>query len=931
MKRLVLLFVLLLPLSVCRGETWTTDFPGMAGMDAQTDPMDLKDNQAAWLQNLIPSRVYGGLVPRRSLRLLETQSEVERIIGITGYYNSTTGDKLLFGVAIDTADATPIDTIAARFIRSEPFDRTITDTVGIFDPTFDSAFAIPSFSEYYDFEKIRDQLIICDGSNPPWSFQMDRALVDTTATTTQEFFSPDTLVEDPYVTTLGLEAPGQLRAVVLGASLDRTKSSGNTGGNLSGAYSYKIAYTEDSDLDSEYGDADDSTSKSGVPSRVVFPDSQRVLLSLFEGIPAKWEEDSTTRALILRQRNGGQWYIIDTVEYDAKAHFTYVDNIADNATIETFVDDTLSMFLGSNPNQVYDYPPAPGTFVREDTLHGGQRDKLSPSDATPAICDTSKTYWIAYSYYDPVTGIESRMGPQYKIENTDSMFSANAKAKRFAKCYSKPYERPEWIRCYRSLADDSLIMVALYELRANLMHTDSIAYHRSWMPIWGTDADWVSGTITTEKTNYNYGVVGGWWTRREEASPSDDPKGFRCDPFGTEYYVLGPLTGVVHRAITGLGNPIIRPPYIQGSEIVLSDIAYANGRAWGIGDPAFPQRLYFSDYNSINNWSPYNYISVDEDDADELVAVEKVSTPGGKDMICVFKHYKIFMVTGYDPEHDLTIVPLEIGTGVHNKQSIVVDGSNIYFLSSDFRIFRIRGGGRPEELSMPINKELRSMFDYWYAINPSRHDRSARGIKMVNKACWEDEASEQMFCYDLKWGIWTCDVYETIPMYSLYYDTVSPGSGITGTGFNYDFPRIVDTGNSLLTEIDDFAGNEGDGFYIPARMYRTPCLGDGEGLWRVNEVIIYGNFNSGDSIYLRLSNPHVAVTGEVRCQISDLPSSQTTHGIYAFRLGFNAAPCVSVEIDFPDTYFAGYLSHWDWPLYKVTVKYEQVEVGVESY
>ena len=891
MKRLVFIFALLPLLLLAEVRKQEIRFPGAKGMNSYTDPMDIDVSAARLLRNLTPFRVPGALRARRGLLVEQALNGLNgSLLGAYGYYHSSDKYKLILGVSKIGSSAG--DTSYAEFVRTDTFAYDLQpDSVGPDSPVF-IAPTRPAYNNYYDFEKIEDIMVVADGVNPPWMFTPISSVVDSTDTTLASFLERDTIEYRPRIRQLGLEAPGQLRANVL-----------KTSGNLNGAYSYRIAYLSDTTAPKDHNPSD-SVGYAGVPSTVVFPVNQQVFLSLFEAksIDFNISIDTVTYAIIIRRKNNGNWFVLDTVNYiEGDGAFTYTDNLSDSISVE-YEDSPAAIEVYQNPSKIAstDYIMQPGGFIKGIRRTGtfGNVEDTAGGGVWGNIIDTGKTHWIAYSYYDPITNAESPLGPLKElsgltayIDTTNLTAGDNDTGRAFTyrKSYTNEFERPSWVRLYRSLEDDSLIMVALYQTRANYMlhnalDEDAAAAREvryNWMPVFVTEAQAVSGNFGAVETRYNYSST----ARRIVRSMYHLP---RLTLFTTD--------DITHVATDDIGLPIIRPPYSFGVPIVLSDVAYSSGRLWGIGDPAFPQRLYYSAFNNIYDMSPFNYLSMDESDADELVAVEIAEGSFGR-VLYPFKHNKIFMVRGDDPEHDLTFFPISTNIGAANKQSIQKVGNDIYFLSPDYRVYRLRGAGEPVDISLPIQDRLWSILVFqpgWFNLNTS----NPFSFQIGDNICWGNEDSTTYMAFNYKMNVWheynygpdTASVFSThrTPKFSFPYDTSK-----SNTGFRSDFRVIAVGGDSLCIEqdlpFDDQDGASAANWHIN-KEYESPCYGDGENLWRLQRVVLNVKRSNEDTVIVWAVSDQGALLDSVKIVY---PAT----GIWDIGFtGLAAQPCMSFRL-----------------------------------
>jgi len=82
---------------------------------------------------------------------------------------------------------------------------------------------------------------------------------------------------------------------------------------------------------------------------------------------------------------------------------------------------------------------------------------------------------------------------------------------------------------------------------------------------------------------------------------------------------------------------------VSALTIPLSQMIYFGSRAWGVGDPLFPQRLYYSEINKPYSWLATDYLALAEEENDEIVGI---ATIDNQTVLYAFKHGSIYSVTG---------------------------------------------------------------------------------------------------------------------------------------------------------------------------------------------------------------------------------------------------------------------------------------------
>lgn len=246
-------------------------------------------------------------------------------------------------------------------------------------------------------------------------------------------------------------------------------------------------------------------------------------------------------------------------------------------------------------------------------------------------------YWIGCSYIDTVLGVESPIGWFDKIQSLDTTTAGDACRLALRQSYSGGHRG---IRIYRTVvntsvlgASDSSVMYALddYDLLLD--------------------------------------------------------QGIQVVTVGSMHdTILGDVGGILDEN----GVTLIRPTYIQGMAATFIDMEEMAGRMWGVGDPEFPSRLYYSKYDESYNWGVTDYLDLDESDNDIIIAIERIQTGSG-DALIVFKRRKIFGVFGYDPEYDLSLHLLADGCGAISKELVIKQDDFIYFVNNSLDVCRVRG------------------------------------------------------------------------------------------------------------------------------------------------------------------------------------------------------------------------------------------------
>lgn len=101
-------------------------------------------------------------------------------------------------------------------------------------------------------------------------------------------------------------------------------------------------------------------------------------------------------------------------------------------------------------------------------------------------------------------------------------------------------------------------------------------------------------------------------------------------------------------------------------------------RLFALGDPQFPNYLYFSEIGDPTNFQPSSIFNAVTDDSDTLITMALFS-----DSLLVFKRDEIFKWSGWDPTTDVVFSPLDVGHGAISPDSVQVSEDLLIFVDSD--------------------------------------------------------------------------------------------------------------------------------------------------------------------------------------------------------------------------------------------------------
>jgi len=435
--------------------------------------------------------------------------------------------------------------------------------------------------------------------------------------------------------------------------------------------------------------------------------------------------------------------------------------------LDTMSDTPVVLFDAS---RVSDAIHAPGQLFA-DSLAAG----YGTLDGYHAYDDS--TYYVAYSYYDPLTGLESPRGPILAVELVDGLSGDTAQFRSLTTGVPAS-GRPTWIRfqqtaCQSTIfgAGDTLIWYALYDIRTE-------------------------GTSQT--------IVWGGWPDYAVAS-NLSPDSIKTDTL-YDYQMAWNAAGdqISHR--------------VWDNQLMFEDIAWCYGRFWGI----YQNRLYYSGINDPADWSPYEFLRIDEGVDDELVAVREV---GGQ--LYVFKHRSIWTVTGSDPQYDMYVEPYLTGIGVASIKAMRNHRADLYFLTPDAQFWSLRQG----ELSGLVADRMDSLFDISGIGTYRKVVDYGRVVPFNDKIMVVNDSTSEELVYQIDPGVWVPEVYSSFtPMGSFYYDSSQTISGFGSSHILWD-----SAGKPLMREyVSDTVRQDQSGTTAFAAEFYLG--GDGQRYWQATAL-----------------------------------------------------------------------------------------------
>jgi len=807
--RNILLFIAIL--FICCAAADISDLieaPGSAGMNSRIDVDQVGKNESRYSENVNISEHPGKIVKRNPYISFGDNNAIS--YGAYGYINPIWDYNIILGVSDN------INSVKARVDLTASPDTLMyytfpTDTAinnisvsadggsGIQDSALLNSFL---GGGNYDFCDFNDFVIISDGENIPYVFvPRDDSMTSLSAA---GLWDGDIEYYRPRVSSIGMEAPGQLKVNPVHST---------EGTERSGLYRYTYLYDSS------------GSAPTAIPSRWVELNSQNCMLSLFEGFPSNGANDTTT-FIIWRQKYTELWYAIDTFVTTADAAgypIHYVDSLADGTGTSLGSYPTL---LYRNSTRYNSSSKIPGAFYRSgfaDTVSYAEPYSL----ASHAYGDS--LYYVAYSYYDPITGIESPLGPLTfgkLIDSADEPDSVLAYA--FIKAITSELERSRWIRCYRSKMmlsansqpikqPDEVVMYGMYQLRANEMYSANVTasgWDYLWWPGWVSDDSLANGVDTVDA----YDLV---IHRNYDILRDDD------------------------------GEVVIRPPFISSCEIPFSDVEEANYRLWGIGDPLYPSRLYYSEFNQIYDWSPVNYLEFGKD---KLVALKKLPY-GDAEVLLVFGYNTVYIIGGEDVEYDASVNVLTSKCGAVSRRTVISTEDEIFFMSPNMKIYSTKGGV-PEIISNTIENYIDTIFT-----NYDSAKINARTFRTTDKIIFFALDEKKGLAFDLLSRTWDIETYSDsmLPVGSFRHDTTSQTgySELDYWIFQADSDTIlgVPYGKRFIrdapeAEADTYHTSAGASSHVVPFAYQTKFYGDGQWLYEIQKLQFTAKGDSLRYVYL---------------------------------------------------------------------------------
>jgi hypothetical protein len=376
-------------------------------------------------------------------------------------------------------------------------------------------------------------------------------------------------------------------------------------------------------------------------------------------------------------------------------------------------------------------------------------------------------------------------------------------------------QHPKWVRFYQGIkkttlpgGGDSTIWYGLFEFRA----TDNYAPLGQW-----TDDDVMAGLDTSYivmHTYYNYQLL-------------------RND----------------------LGDVKVLPPYNYDCQIPFSDIEYLSGQFWGIGDPDYPSRIYFSEYDwpgmNIFSWYSLDFIQIRELGNDELIAIERAEGFGA-DALYLFAHNSIWLM---DEEGNYQAISTRVGAA--SRETVVKHGNTVYSLSPNLRIYAL-SGTQVTELSQPVENYVESVFVDWNAYGYQGFYAWAHTFGDYVR--WFNDTTGMGLSFNTKSGAWTLERYGSgayVPRGSFSYDTMRSAS--VSVVMTSDVELLYMDSTVSLRKADPTRTYD-VGYIALERaiqsVYWTPHMTDGSRYQQVSEIDLTLNVRSSGALHYTVYNQY---------------------------------------------------------------------------
>ena len=621
-------------------------------------------------------------------------------------------------------------------------------------------------------------------------------------------------------------------------------------------YTYQFGNASDRDGGAEFGDT-------SYHSAIVSPRGQAVMIYGF--IPSPFTLSDTTVGSDAK----GHQKATHAFLFRRNVDHTDIDIHWEQVTDFWFDGRHVPMVVDSGQNDGWwnssglgpraDTIPQPGQMIPNRT---DINTKLSIHYET-----SIDSCWVRYSFYDPATDMEGPMGPITKGEIVDTTTDPFYRPTLWSLGWLTEQSTPtNWIRVYRthSLAealgeDDSTIFYCAYQFPLQQMSGDQ----EGTQVIFGIIPD----TVLTNGVEFSL-LDQGYKTYSDSATYLPTP--IDNTPFTAD-----------NEAYDANGDFIIRPPVVEQLVLYFSDMEFASFRLWGIGDPLYPARLYYSNYKGYMDWSALRYLDFDEGEHDEIVAIERVET-SSEDLLYVMTHQAIYVLKGPDPEYSINDMRLTDEVGLIYRHAFMRVNDELFFMARDGQVYSLINGQVGEPLSAPIadrmvdfSSDIDSTADFmspkvpgYIILSSPQKDGMIHAYRTTDKICWSNTITGQIISFDLRTRAWMEDSYRGPGVHwgSFAFDSVSAPLGADKyswrvyTDSNYIF-------SAMRSGLDSNWSVAAGGIHltIPDWAYSTGPIGDDNNIWEIQRVDINGIANVGTILrgYVLNQRGDTVATGDI--------------------------------------------------------------------
>lgn len=176
----------------------------------------------------------------------------------------------------------------------------------------------------------------------------------------------------------------------------------------------------------------------------------------------------------------------------------------------------------------------------------------------------------------------------------------------------------------------------------------------------------------------------------------------------------------------------------------MSAVIHGN-RVYAIGDPEYPNRLYFSTYDRPTNWPCSSFLNIPISDPDWFVSLLSL-----EDRLVLFRQNSVLHLQGHN-FYQYSIDELIANVGLTAPRSVARIGNTVYFYhSTGVYVLSAYGGVSDQPISFPIQKSLDSFMvnqqravgagiagDYWLSIDYASANQSTYIFSRMPTPHWK--------------------------------------------------------------------------------------------------------------------------------------------------------------------------------------------------